>query len=407
MTTLTQRSYYQLSRVLGRLGQSERAERALTRATSGPAADPRWLHRLAVALRRRGDQAGAADAFGRAIDNHDDAPARWYLELGGAAERSGRLEAAGAAYLRWSQFKPLPDGLDAVLLDRNVRQFVPRRNAVTFVHERLEDLRAAAAARQVVEDRSDAVWVYWAQGFEQAPDVVRMCRATMSRHLTRPVVELDDKNVDELVTFPDDIDALVTNRTARSDLLRLELLARYGGTWLDSTCYLTNDVGAQVTESARPSGFFAPTKEDTTIGTWNMTSGPGHYLVTMTLEALYALWRRDGKLPHYFTFHHLFEALALTDPKFGELFAATPRIATAASLNLRHWMGRDVTDKEFERVLARIDIHKLSYKSGAENTGPRSVLGRLFAAEPKAGASSGSAAPATSAAKDENSVGTA
>jgi hypothetical protein len=381
LATLKQRSYFQLSRVLGRLGQSERAERALVRATSGPTADPRWLNRLAIALRRRGDQAGAADAFRRAIDNHDDAPARWYLELGGASERSGKLKEAGAAYLRWSQFDPLPDDLDAVLLGRNVRQFVPRRNAVRFVRHRLDDLRTAATARQVVEDRSDSVWVYWAQGFEQAPDVVRMCRATMSRHLARPVVELDDGKVDELVTFPPDIDALVTNRTARSDLLRLELLARYGGTWLDSTCYLTSDVGAEVAESARPSGFFAPTKENTTIGTWNMTSQPGHYLVTMTLEALYALWRRDGKLPHYFTFHHLFEALALTDAKFGELFAATPRVATAASLNLRHWMSRDVTGEEFERARARTTIHKLSYKDGAENTGPRSVLGRLFAAE--------------------------
>jgi tetratricopeptide (TPR) repeat protein len=384
LATIAQRSSYLLSRVLGRLGRRAEAERALTRATSGPDPDPAWLHRLGTARRRAGDHAGAADALARAVEGRE-VPLRWYLELGGEAERAGRLKQARAAYLRWTALDPLPDGLDAVLLDRGVRQFVPRRNAVRFVLERLDGLRDAVAARQVVEDRSDTVWVYWAQGFEQAPDVVRMCRATMSRHLTRPVVELTDGNSGELVSLPDDIDAMVTDRTARSDLLRLELLARYGGTWLDATCYLTENVGAQLIERARPSGFFAPAKEKTSIGTWNLTAEPGHRLVTMTLEALYAHWRHHGKLAHYFTFHHLFEALTLADPASGELWDATPRVSTARSLQLRHWMGRDVTDEEFGTALAATPIHKLSYKTGAENTGPRTVLGRLFAAEHEAG----------------------
>jgi hypothetical protein len=270
-----------------------------------------------------------------------------------------------------------------------------RRDAVALVIGQLDELRAAAATHRVVEDRSDVVWVFWAQGFAQAPDVVKMCRETMTRHLTRPVVELTDESIEALVSLPADIDAMVTDRTARSDLLRLELLARYGGTWLDATCYLTDDVGAQLTEYARASGFFAPAKENTTIGTWNLTAEPGHHLVTMTLEALYAHWRQHGKLAHYFTFHHLFEALALTDPRFGELFEATPRVPTAQSLRLRHLMSRDVTDQEFERALSRTSIHKLSYKAGAENTGPRSVLGRLFAAEP------GSAGPTASVAASD------
>lgn len=393
MSTLVQRYHFLLSRVHGRLGRPRLAERALTRATSGPAADPRWLHRLATARRRLDDHAGAADALVRAIDRRGDAPAGWYYELGRASELAGRTEAADAAYRRWTQHDPLPRGLDATLLDRGVHQFAPRRDAVRFVLERLAELRAAAEAREVIEDRSDTVWVYWAQGFDQAPDVVRLCRATMERHLTRPVVELSDENVAEYVTLPDDLDALVTNRTARSDLLRLELLARYGGTWFDATCYLRADAGAEVAEHARTAGFFAPAKERTTIGTWNLTARPGHYLVTMTLEALYAYWRRDGKLPHYFTFHHLFEALALTDARFGGLYSAVPRLSTAPSLRLRHWMGRDVTDEEFQRVLSRTSIHKLSYKAGAENTGPRSVLGRLYAAEGRPdGSGSGPAA---------------
>ncbi|GAB2467282.1 hypothetical protein GCM10027063_04760 [Promicromonospora xylanilytica] len=392
MATLTQRSQYLLSRVHGRLGRPERAERALTRATAGPEADPRWLHRLATARRRRGDHAGAADALVRAIAGHAAAPRHWYFELGRAAELSGRLDEARTAYQHWSQSDPLPDGLDAVLLERGVRQYVFRRDAVALVTERLDELRAAAATHTVVEDRSDVVWVFWAQGFDQAPDVVKMCRATMARHLTRPVFELTDENIGTLVSLPADIDALVTDRTARSDLLRLELLARYGGTWLDATCYLTDDVGARLTKYAEASGFFAPAKENTTIGTWNLTATPGHHLVTLTLEALYAYWRKDGKLPHYFTFHHLFEALVLTDPTFGELFEATPRVPTAQSLRLRHLMSRDVTDQEFEQVLGRTTIHKLSYKAGAENTGPRSVLGRLFAAEPAPGPGGDSAA---------------
>ena len=103
----------------------------------------------------------------------------------------------------------------------------------------------------VDSDKSNKIWMCWWQGLDAAPGIVKACVDSVRRNAGgREVIIITDRNVADYVQFPDWIKKLYKNgtlsRTHISDLLRLELLARYGGIWLDSTFYCCRPLTADV-----------------------------------------------------------------------------------------------------------------------------------------------------------------
>ncbi len=92
----------------------------------------------------------------------------------------------------------------------------------------------------------DYVWVCWWQGEEQAPAIVKRCIASIRKSFSNhKVILITEENYNQFVTFPDWIEEKrkkgIISRTHFSDLLRLELLTKYGGIWVDSTFYCINE----------------------------------------------------------------------------------------------------------------------------------------------------------------------
>ena len=92
---------------------------------------------------------------------------------------------------------------------------------------------------------SNKVWVCWMQGMENAPEVVKVCyQSILDNFKDREVVLITAENVSEYAEFPDYVidkykRGIITH-THFSDILRLELLNRYGGTWIDATMFCTD-----------------------------------------------------------------------------------------------------------------------------------------------------------------------
>jgi hypothetical protein len=162
-------------------------------------------------------------------------------------------------------------------------------------------------------------------------------------------------------------------------LLRLELLARYGGTWLDATCLVVSDPAAALRDLRDPSGWFAFTKRRVTLSTWMMTATPGHYLVRMLREALYVYWRHHDHLSHYFALHYLFEALTVLDADFGRAWEATPRLRFDEPFALRWNFAAPYEAERFDDILAGSFVHKLTYKYAPEDAAAHTMLGHLLA----------------------------
>ena len=92
------------------------------------------------------------------------------------------------------------------------------------------------------------VWTCWLQGLDNAPDLVKVCHASLCEYIKdRSVVVLTNKNLQQYVTLPEYIlrkhEQGIIPDAAFSDMLRLELLCKHGGTWIDATVLCTGDEG--------------------------------------------------------------------------------------------------------------------------------------------------------------------
>lgn len=84
------------------------------------------------------------------------------------------------------------------------------------------------------------IWRYWATGWETAPFVVKKCTESIHRYASDyEIIDIDDKNVENYIQLPEKL--LNTKNfpvQTKSDLIRIMLLAKYGGVWIDATIFL-------------------------------------------------------------------------------------------------------------------------------------------------------------------------
>jgi hypothetical protein len=97
------------------------------------------------------------------------------------------------------------------------------------------------------------IWTLWWQGEREAPAVIRNCIDSMRTYANgAKVIVLDQESVNDYIRIPVRILELVERGnisiTHLSDLIRFQLLEQYGGLWLDSTIYVTQDIPASIFE---------------------------------------------------------------------------------------------------------------------------------------------------------------
>lgn len=97
----------------------------------------------------------------------------------------------------------------------------------------------------VADSIPNNIFVYWAQGFDNAPDVVKKCKLQVEKNFSDDfnIHFISDKNLKDYVSFPNYIykylNSGLMSRTHFSDILRFSLLKEFGGYWIDSTVFTT------------------------------------------------------------------------------------------------------------------------------------------------------------------------
>ena len=106
-------------------------------------------------------------------------------------------------------------------------------------------------------DVENPIWIYWNKGIEQAPIIVQKCYESVCEYSNQKIILLNDQNLADYIRLPDYIekkkDAGQIPMAGYADLMRFALLEHYGGTWIDSTVYLTEPLPDTILNS----DFFA------------------------------------------------------------------------------------------------------------------------------------------------------
>lgn len=102
------------------------------------------------------------------------------------------------------------------------------------------------------------LWILWFQGLDNAPFLVRKCiDSWLELNVGWEIVILTDENLSDYIV--PDLPAEVYRElpaTKQSNLIRLQLLAKYGGVWADATTMCMAPLDEWIDDYAS-SGFFA------------------------------------------------------------------------------------------------------------------------------------------------------
>jgi hypothetical protein len=238
--------------------------------------------------------------------------------------------------------------------------------------------------------QQDTFWVCWLQGTDSAPALVQNCIKSIETHCRQgwQVIVLTADNYADYVNMPSVMTdkwkrGIITN-THFSDLLRIYVLARHGGCWIDGTCLLTATVPADIV--AQPFFLFHTHGEFsyTFIQSCFIRSKASHYIIRKWCAAMTAYWESENRLINYFTLHLMFVALLRRDEQFARLFASVPVMSDEPMHTLLYEMKRGGKYSESIMNAAReaTFIQKLTYKFPADMLDDKESIASKFSQTP-------------------------
>ena len=217
------------------------------------------------------------------------------------------------------------------------------------------------------------IFIYWAQKFINAPTVVKKCLLSWKlKNPTWEIIELNDDNLSEYINIEEEIPDFQKKKitkTSYSDIIRILLLAKYGGCWCDATTFCNQSLDIWLNKNIL-TGFFGFDKpgKDRLLSSWFLYSEKNNFIIQKWKEKTILYWKNHNKMHHYFWFHYLFSDLYNSDNKFKKLWDSTPKIS-ANGPNYIHHQG--LLNKLSDKVTNHINeiktpLYKLSYKYDME-----------------------------------------
>ena len=253
-------------------------------------------------------------------------------------------------------------------------------------------------ARKTVLDSTfpRKLWMYWQQGWNSAPPIVRKCAESWLRQNPSWQIHLlTEKNVPDFIRLPDFYqDKLALPIPALSDVIRIHLLTEHGGVWADASTWCVRPLDEWLERMLASTGFFAYAQPgpDRPLSTWFIAAAPRHYIMERLKQEANDLWRQvaenriimevtdDPASRDYFWLHSIFASLLQTDRAMADIWNSGPQIKAAAPHYLQHigLMKPATADVKFHIRNKVTNVYKLSRRIELPTALDGTVLEALF-----------------------------
>ena len=213
------------------------------------------------------------------------------------------------------------------------------------------------------------VWIYWSTGMEEtAPEIVKRCYRSVCKNIKdREIILLSKYNYQEYVTLPDYIiekyEKGIIAHVHFADLLRTELLAKHGGTWIESTVFLMSD---NIPSYMLDSNLFMfqklkPGLDGNTIriSSWFISASANNKIILAQRHLLREYWKNNNKVIDYFFFHHFMSLIA---EYYSDDWKKMVQFPNSAPHILLLMLFDDFHEEKWSALQQLCPIQKLSYK---------------------------------------------
>ena len=217
---------------------------------------------------------------------------------------------------------------------------------------------------------SNKIWICWFQGIENAPDIVKKCYNSVKNNLSnKEIILITEKNMSDYVSFPDYImkkwkAGIITN-THMTDLLRLELLSKYGGMWLDATVFCSRKI-EEIPEYYFNSNLFMyqclkPGRDGHAIyiSSWLISAKSNNKILMATQYLCYEYWKKNNKMIDYFLLHDFLSiVLEFYEEDWKKIIPVDNSTPHILLLRLFDKYDEDI----WNSIKEQVPFHKLTYK---------------------------------------------
>lgn len=236
------------------------------------------------------------------------------------------------------------------------------------------------------------VFVCWWQGMDEMPELIRGCIQSIRKNLPEDLAEfrlITLENCMNYVTFTESVIRKFNegkiSYTHLSDLLRAELLFRYGGMWVDATYYVTGPIERELfRQKIYTLRFQEPFWDaDITKGRWSGNlwyAEKGHKLFQFLMESFWFYWEAEEELLDYYFIDYVIQAAFEEFPEVRNEIGQCGYSPKTVFL-LHSWMNRKYSPERMERLRKESRFYKLNRKADyrKENmAGEKTIYGYLF-----------------------------
>ncbi len=232
------------------------------------------------------------------------------------------------------------------------------------------------------------IWQCWLQGKEQAPDIIRACLHSVQKYQPKHTIKvLDMHTVHDFIHIPqyilDKFHQNIIPPAHFTDYIRVALLAKYGGTWIDATIFLSESIPNTLLKE----DFFAykfppwcglPKKtlpdfarifsghtrdiDKRCFSNWLIHAKANNRLMQLTQAFLEEYWAKENTLFDYYMFHLFCTYAILQDSLCQESFVHMVEASNAYPHLLQQCLLQPYDEKLYTSIKNATPVHKLTHK---------------------------------------------
>ena len=209
---------------------------------------------------------------------------------------------------------------------------------------------------------SNIIFWCWLQGEIYAPKLTLSCLNSFKKNCkNHEIIIITAKNMLQYIHFPNYIlqkyKKKIISKPHFADLLRLELLIKYGGSWADASLLLTKYDSNFFNKDLF---FFQIFNKYWIAGSnWFITSEKKSPILKTTRDLLYEYWRKNNHAFNYFIFHMYFK---MACDRYIYDYHKIKKYSNQSPHILQSVLFQPFRLKVYNQIILNVSIHKLTTK---------------------------------------------
>ena len=228
---------------------------------------------------------------------------------------------------------------------------------------------------EILLETSRPIWICWFQGEREMPEIIKICINSIRKSMPKfcKIVLLTKDNIAEYIAIPDYI--LEKAKTGKissahfSDIIRVGLLSKYGGMWMDATLLCTKTIPDEWFSLPLFAGVkFKPKWNDQNISKckWSTffmgTNRKSEFLFSFLYDAYLCYWENEDDVIDYFLFDYIIYIAYKVFPSIKKEIDASPYNSPDCH-KLVQCLSMHAESEYVKKIWNENTVFKLTYKN--------------------------------------------